>query len=128
MAAKLILNVDETNDQQAFTKARNEELRSLISNGTFEVTNRRDIPMGLRILGSRFIDELKKADNRLRRKSRLVAQNYNEADDARISTKAPTFQRYSQRLLVSLAASFPEMRLFTRDVTQAYVQSTWLLC
>lgn len=58
----------------------------------------------------------------MRRKSRLVAQNYCDEDAGIIPTKAPTIQRFSQRILLSLTASIPDMQVFTRDVTQAYIQ------
>lgn len=60
---------------------------------------------------------------RLRHKYRLVAQNYADKGAAAISTKAPTVQRFSQRLSLNIAASLPEMSTYTRDVTQAYIQS-----
>lgn len=58
----------------------------------------------------------------MRRKYRLVAQNYQDEEEGRIATKAPTFQIYSQCLLLCFAASEPNMTLCTRDVAQTYVQ------
>lgn len=41
--------------------------------------------------------------------------------------KETTVHRFSPRQLLSLAASMPDMKTFTRDVTQAYVQSETML-
>lgn len=83
-----------------------------------------DVPAGTRVFGSRFIDQVKGAGEMMRKKSRLVAQNYRDEDAGRIATKAPTIQRSSQRALLCLAASLPGTEIFSRDVTQAYVQAT----
>lgn len=60
----------------------------------------------------------------MRKKSRPVAQNFGDEDASGIATKAPTIQRFSQRILLFLAASIPENKVFSRDVTEDYVQAT----
>lgn len=107
-----------------FAESRKKELMGLLEEGTLERTDRRNLPAGTRVFGSRFIDEIKKAGERLRRKSRLVAQNYCDEDAGNIPKKAPTIQRFSQHILLVLAASIPTIEVFSRDVTQAYIQST----
>lgn len=116
-------NASGKQDKPDFYKTRKAELQGLINNGTFETANINDIPPNTRIFGSRFIDDLKKIGRRLKQKSRLVAQNYMDEEAAEMGTKAPTIQRFSQRLLIALAASIPETYTATRDITQAYVQS-----
>lgn len=106
-----------------FIKSRKQELKGLLMNGTFLPMDRAEIPHNTRVFGSRFVDELKRAERGLRRKSRLVAQNYSDEGATQIPTKAPTIQRATQRLVMSLAASIEDMTPFIRDVTQAYVQS-----
>lgn len=101
-----------------------DEMNGLLEEGTFKMVRAKDVPDGTRVFGSRFIDEVKRAGEMLRRNSRLVAQNYIDEDARRIGTKAPTIQRFSQRTLLSLAVSFPSAELFSRDVTQAYIQAT----
>lgn len=59
----------------------------------------------------------------MRRRSRLVAQNYGDDEDGKNATKAPTVHWFSQRLLLSLAASMLGMATFTGNVTQGSVQS-----
>ena len=91
--------------------------------GTFIPIKEEDIKGEPRIFGSRFVDELKKVGDRLKKKSRLVAQNYADDDATAIATKAPTVQRFAQRVALSIAASYPELIPYTRDITQAYIQS-----
>lgn len=52
-----------------------EAMKGLIYEGTFLPTNIKEIEQGTRIFCSWFIDELKRAEIAIRRKSRLVAQN-----------------------------------------------------
>lgn len=107
-----------------FAKTRTDELIGLLEGGTFKAVMRTVVPEGMRVFGSRFIDQVKGAGDMMRKKSRLVAQNYGDEDAAGIATKAPTVQRYSQRVLLSLASSLPACKVFSRDVTQAYIQAT----
>lgn len=95
----------------------------LVKDGKFIPVPRSEIPEGHSIFGSRFINELKCVGEALIKKSRLIAQNY--ADDGAISnaSSAPTVQKLSQRVLISIAAAFPELRTFVRDITQAYLQA-----
>lgn len=87
------------------------------------ITARSDIPEHMRIFASRFIGQLDRAGHGLRRKSQLVAQKCADQDSTAIATKAPKVHRFSQRILLSLAASLDGMEMFTRDVTQVSIQS-----
>lgn len=118
-----ISKMKESERAVEFKDSRRKELQGLISNGTFIPVDKSEVPEGARIFGSRFIDELKQADTGIRKKSRLVAQNYSDDEAAHLATKAPTIQRSTQRMIMSIAVSMKGMRAFTRDVTQAYVQS-----
>ena len=110
-------------EERAFKQSRKDELDGLLKDGTFKPVHESTIKGSKRIFGSRFIDELKRAGDILKKKSRLVAQNYADEDATYIATKAPTVQRFSQRVALSLAASFPKMKTYTRDITQAYIQA-----
>lgn len=90
--------------------------------GCFKWTSRNEESEGMRIFGSRFIDEIKRAEQGIQRKNRLVAQNCNDDGSMRIATKAPTVQGFYQRLLIALESSVGNVKLFTRVITQAYVQ------
>lgn len=111
-------------EEKAFRDSRKAELDKLFPDGTFEPIHESEIKGNTKIFCSRFVDELKKAGEEVRLKSRLVAQNYADEDAAYIPTKAPTIQRFSQRISLSLSASFPNMATYTRDITQSYIQST----
>lgn len=76
------------------------------------------------------VDEVKgKTTDAPYEKSRLVIQAFLDKDKKTILTQSPTVQRCSQRLLLALAPSLRGRgaRLFLRDITQAYIQSTTML-
>ena len=83
----------------------------------------------LRLFNSRLVDEVKgKATNTPYEKSRLVIQAYNDEGKKEILTQSPTIQRVSQRLLLALTPSLKgKAKLYLRDITQAYVQSSTAL-
>lgn len=70
--------------------SRREELQGLLKNGTFIHTKVIQLREGTRVLGSRFIKEVKRAEQGFRKKSRLVAQNYSDDGATGIDTKDPT--------------------------------------
>lgn len=90
----------------------------------FQVVNPKDVPVGIRVFNSRFVDEIKNAStDKAVEKSRLVVQAYNDFNKDLVLTQLPTIQRISQRLIVCLTAILQDdnTKLFLRDVTQAYV-------
>lgn len=101
---------------------RKEELKGLIENRTFVMVQQSLIPQVIRLFGSHFIDELKKSDHTTRTKRLLVDKNYDDDEARYIDTKAPTTQRFSQRLAIYFAASAELMELFKRDFMQVYIQ------
>jgi hypothetical protein len=108
-----------------FEESRRKELDGLFDHGVFEVVDRTDLPPDSQIFGSRFVDEIKFAGTeKAYEKSRLVVQGYNDAGKREILTQAPTIQRASQRILLGLAPSTKSMKLYLRDISQAYTQST----
>ena len=83
------------------------------------------MPKGVRLFNSRFVDEIKnKGTDKAFEKSRLVVQAYNDLEKELVLTQSPTIQRVSQRLILCIAAMLPQTRLYLRDISQAYVQST----
>lgn len=79
-----------------FNKPRQEDLEGLLRNGTFRPIDKKDIPQGARVFGSRFVDEIKKAAHGLGEKSSLVPQNVSDEVATMVVPKAPTIQRFSQ--------------------------------
>lgn len=65
----------ESVQDQEFSQSRVYELNGLLYDGTFEAIPESSVK-SVRIFNSRFVDEIEKVCERLRRKSRLLAQNY----------------------------------------------------
>lgn len=106
-----------------YVNSRKQELKGLLYNVTFVPINPYEVPSGKRTFGARFIYNLKRSVESLKRKSRLNAQNYSDEGAYNIATKAQTIKHEEQPLVMSLEAFLDNMTPLTRDVTQAYVQS-----
>ena len=108
-----------------FTESRRKEINGLLEKDAFEIISISDVPSGMRIFNSRFVDEIKNEGTATAfEKSRLVVQAYNDHGKEEILTQSPTIQQMSQRLILALAACMPQYDLYLRDISQAYVQST----
>jgi hypothetical protein len=84
----------------------------------------------VRIFNSRLVNEVKgKATSTPFEKSRLVIQAYSDEGKEVILTQSLTIQRASQRVIIAIAPSLVRqgIRLYLRDITQAYVQSATTL-
>ena len=69
-------------DNAQYQASRQSEVLGLLEKGVFEVAN--DVPKGVRIFNSRFVDEVKnKGTKKAFTKSRLVIQAYND-DEKRL--------------------------------------------
>ena len=107
-----------------FAASRQKEIIGLLKMGVFQLVVQ--ILSGARLFNSRFVDEVKNlGTEKAFEKSRLVVQAYNDSEKDIVLTQSPTIQRISQRLIVCFAASLGNViiKLYLRDVTQAYVQS-----
>jgi hypothetical protein len=81
-------------DTVQFQTSRQLEVLRLLEKGVFEVAN--DVPKGVRIFNSRFVDEVKnKGTKKAFAKSRLVVQAYNDKEKRIVLTQSPTIQRIS---------------------------------
>lgn len=70
-----------------------------------------------------FTDEIKKVGTpQAFEKSRLMIQGYGEKSHGLLAY-ATIVLRVSQRILIYMAAMFPEWKVFLRDVQKAYTQS-----
>ena len=77
--------------QLPFTKSRYKEINSLLEKGAFEVIIISDIPSGMEIFNSRFVDKIKNDRTATAfEKSRLVVQAYNNHGKEEILTQSPT--------------------------------------
>jgi Reverse transcriptase (RNA-dependent DNA polymerase) len=117
-----LANIAEPGHQ--FASSRQKELTGLLNNRVFEVVRLVDIPFGTRIFNSRFVDEVKNEGTAdAFEKSRLVVQAYRDGEKDTVLTQSPTIQRASQRLILAFAVILPDVKLYLRDITQAYTQS-----
>jgi Reverse transcriptase (RNA-dependent DNA polymerase) len=113
-----------------FVESRRKEINGLLERGVFEIVNKSSVPDGVRIFNSRFVDEVKNpGTSQAFEKSRLVVQAYNDTEKSLILTQSPTIQRASQRLLLAITAILhnDDIKLYLRDITQAYCQSATTL-
>ena len=107
-----------------FVESKRKEINGLLEKITFEVVSISEVPKDTRIFSSRFVDKIKNAGmTTVLEKSRLVLQAYNNDGKDMILIHAPTIQRMSQRLILALSAMNPQLDLYLRDISQAYVQS-----
>ena len=108
----------------SFVESRKKEINDLFEKGCFEIISTFDVFHETRIFNSRFVDEIKNIGTiDAYEKSRLVVQAYNDDDKTKMLTQAPTIQRMSQRLILTLTASMSHLNLYLRDISQIYVQS-----
>ena len=62
-----------------FRASRQKELTGLLEKGVFEITKLADVPQGVRLFNSRFVDEIKNlGTDKAFEKSQLVVQAYND--------------------------------------------------
>ena len=124
--ADILISFQNQPTHTPFIESRQKEISGLLEKGVFEVVLASDVPKGVRIFNSRFVDEMKNIGTAAAfEKSRLVVQAYNDEGKSMVLTQAPTIQRMSQRLILALAAiMIDSCNLYVRDITQAYVQST----
>ena len=88
------------------------------------------MPSSIRIFNARFVNEIKNENTKKTcEKSRLVIQAYNDSEKNQILIQSPIIQRMNQRLILCIAVTIESdsIKLYFRDVTQAYVQSIFNL-
>lgn len=115
--------LNDSLEEQASAESRKDKLQGLIRYGTFVQVRESEIGGYPLIFGFRFVDELKKDCDRLKNRSRFVAQNYADEIAASLATRALTLQRLSQRLSPCLASISYHCDSYTRYIAVAYIQS-----
>lgn len=108
-------------------KLKKSKVDGLIKRDIWEVVNKSDIPLDATIVGGRFELTLKNYGTPTEKaKGRFNAQGFSDKDKSIVIHDTATLRAASIRLILS-AASFHRFRLFSHDVTQAYLQSKYLL-
>lgn len=120
---KVIEATDERAKSEPFKKAMRAEVTGLEKRKTWNVVQKESLPPRPNILGGRFALTLKifGTTNELP-KARYVAQGHRDLDKQFMVHNITTLRQSSTRIIVSVAA-IKNFRLFSHDVTQAYLQS-----
>jgi hypothetical protein len=112
----------------SFIASRQKEIADLLEKEIFVSINKRDVSTDVRIFRSRFVNEIKHSDTeKAFEKFRLVIQAFNDQNKILVLIQSSIIQRVSQRLIICLVVSLSQMKLYLRDIIQAYVQSRFNL-
>ncbi len=107
-----------------FIASRQKEIVDLLEKGIFISVNKKNVSTDVRIFSSRFVNEIKHSEiEKAFEKFRLVIQTFNDQNKILVLTQFSIIQRVSQRLIICLVISLFQMKLYLRNITQAYVQS-----
>lgn len=118
---------DDRAQAEDFKHAKMKEVNGLKGRGLWKKIKRTDRTEDGITIGGRFILSLKNYGTPAEQaKVRYVAQEYNDRDQPYIVHDMATLRASSIRLILSTAA-YHGLRLFSHDVTQAYLQSKYEL-
>lgn len=120
---KVIGPDDPRGKKDDFEKAKKVEVEGLTKRKIWKVVHKDNVPSEAVVLGGRFFMTLKNfgTPNEMA-KVRYIAQGYNDPDKPFIVHDTSTLRASSIRWILS-AASIHKFRIFSHDVTQAYLQS-----
>lgn len=114
---------DPRGDEPDFQRAKKREVDGLIKRNTWSKVQLKDLQKDANIMGGRFVLTLKNYQTpNESAKVRYVAQGYNDRDRPFLVHDATSIRVSSIRILQS-AAKVLGFRIFSHDVTQAYLQS-----
>ena len=123
MATDVLHPADSRARSGLFDSAIEAELRGLRDRGVFKVVKQQSLPQDANILGGRFVLSIKDHGTPQEKlKARYVVQGHTDADKNVLVHNTTTLRQASVRLVVSIAAILG-YRLWSQDITQAYLQS-----
>jgi hypothetical protein len=106
----------------SFIASRQQKIVELLEKDVFLSINRIDVLSDVRIFSFRFVNEIKHSNtDKAFEKFRLVVQAFKNQNKILVLTQSSIIQRVSQRLIICLAVTL-SMKLYLRDIMQAYVQ------
>jgi hypothetical protein len=121
--ANFIFNTTAESVVSSFTASRQKEIVDLLEKEIFISINKRNVSADVRIFSFRFVNEINHSEmKKAFEKFRLMIQTFNDQNKILVLTQSSIIQRISQRLIICLAASLSQMKLYLRDITQIYVQ------
>jgi hypothetical protein len=126
--ANVIFNIISIHSSSSFIAFRQKEIIELLKKEIFISINKKNVSTNVRIFSFRFVNEIKDSSiDKTFEKFRLMIQAFNNQNKIRVLTQSSIIQRISQRLIICLATSLYQMKLYLRNITQAYVQSRFNL-
>jgi hypothetical protein len=121
-AANFIFNTAQS-VVSSFIASRQKEIVDLLEKEIFISINKKDVSTDVQIFSFRFVNEIKDSGTeKTFEKFRLVIQTFNDQNETLMLTQSSIIQRVSQRLIICLAVSQSQMKLYLRNITQIYVQ------
>ena len=120
---EVIKSEDPRSKDPRFDKAKRKEINGLIERGTWKIVAKDEVPGNANVMGGRFVLAIKdEGTDKEVWKARFIVQGYRDKLKMSLVHDTSTARQYSVRILIGLAAIFG-FRLFSTDVTQAYLQS-----
>src|SRR5699024_2643863 len=108
-------------DRDLWMRAMQEEMNSILQNRTWRLV---DAPPNARPIGVRWIFKIKRVNNRVRYKARLVALGYAQRPGIDFNeTYAPVIRASTVRILLSIAATL-DMEIVQFDVSTAFLNGS----
>lgn len=123
MQAHLSETVYDERDPR-FKQSRQKEYDGIVAKGGVRLVMRRDVPAAANFVGNRFVLTIKDPGTKDSvYKARWIMQGHQDKYRHSISNNSPMLMRMMFRVTLSLAATYFNCHVWTRDVEQAYMQS-----
>ena len=120
---KTVKEAMERNDWQEWKKAMIAEMNSMGKTKTFQKLKRKNLPIGRKPIGCKWVFKLKKDENGnvTKYKARIVAKGYSQKFGTDYEhTFAPTVKISAVRILLTIAAKY-DLELKHLDISTAYL-------
>jgi hypothetical protein len=117
-----------TSLDSSFIASRQQEIAKLLEKDVFLSVNKIEIFSDVRIFSFRFVNEIKHSSTaKTFEKFRLIVQAFKNQNKIFVLTQSLIIQRISRRLIICLAVTLSQIKLYLRNIIQIYVQSRSIL-